>query len=169
MRAIATLTVLSALSAACSQDDTFIVPAGFEGPVAVVFGDPTGVSSSNHTFRVASDGMLRVREDLGKNATLHFFEEGGTRGRIPLPAASGAVRGYFGYDTIVEAGCGPSGTPFRQFVSAAFFVGVLTRDVDWQRKIEAHLHDAQLESLRHQGRVEDIKCLEVGHRTEGSH
>lgn len=65
-----------------------LIPAGYEGPVVIVFGDSAGEPARREgkarVYHVPPDGVLRTRaaQDRGWNRSSYYYSDGATRTRL---------------------------------------------------------------------------------------
>lgn len=64
-RRAAVLVILSALSSACADRELNLIPAGFEGPVIIIFNDPNGApprwEGSARRYDIPASGVFRTQ------------------------------------------------------------------------------------------------------------
>jgi hypothetical protein len=70
--------------------ETFLVPAGYVGPVVVAFSHPRGVKRERtidaYVYRIPSDGILRIKDSQPSGVKMvawYFVDASGKRTRIP--------------------------------------------------------------------------------------
>jgi hypothetical protein len=149
------LSLAFTLLCGCAPTERFMLPHGFEGPVAVVFGDTAGASSKDYIFEVPGSGKLFVQEDMPERATIQVYWVERSGNKSKLPPASGSQHGFFGFLNQQASGCSHENV----FHSVAFFVGRPVDHPNWQVVRDRHLLATQVESMVHQGRTRDAECV----------
>jgi hypothetical protein len=73
------------------QPEIHLIPAGYQGPVTIVFNDPDGrpmeISGGEITYRIPSNGILRIRDghpvDKPRKVRYFYVDQSGPLKEIP--------------------------------------------------------------------------------------
>jgi hypothetical protein len=138
-----TRALLLLLLIGCSPTETFDLPAGFSGPVAIVYDDPTGQIEQPYT--VSTDGLAFLR------ATTR-------RSRLVVRTSKGDSLRPVVEARVASNRCWKGRAP--DFVFAVFRVGEASADP------ECLVWRARNQWLQHRGLGDAVECLEKGHFTK---
>jgi hypothetical protein len=132
---------------ACQPMNTYVVEPGFEGPVVVVWEDPTGVSiGPNRNVPVPRTGLAFVREPAVLPVNIRFVEKGPSM----TPAADHDVENF-----IRDGDC--KGMPGPRVTYDSFWIGA--KDPKARGALQALRQKALVATMRHRGHRAVADCL----------
>jgi hypothetical protein len=132
---------------ACQPMNTYVVEPGFEGPVVVVWEDPTGVSiGPDRNVPVPRTGLAFIREPAVLPVTIRFVEKGPSMTPARIHESINGVR---------DGDC--NGIPGPRVTYDSFWVGA--KDPTARRALEALRQKAFVATMRHRGHRAVADCL----------